>query len=145
MTWKNDPHYWPFVGGIQWIPLRKGQWCGVLTVSLLLVWICCLTNSRYVDDFRRQETFPCYWSFVRGIHRRPVNSSHKGPVMRKISPVDVSWSSSSSWYRCYRHYHHSHIILYQHTNWVGLWHRLYTYKHFVRKQMCFFFLYSFIY
>ena len=22
--------------------------------------------------------FPCYWPFVRGIHRWPVNSSHKG-------------------------------------------------------------------
>ena len=22
--------------------------------------------------------FPCYWPFVRGIHRRPVNSQHKG-------------------------------------------------------------------
>ena len=22
--------------------------------------------------------FPCYWPFVRGIHRSPVNSSHKG-------------------------------------------------------------------
>ena len=27
-------------------------------------------------------------SFVRGIHRWPVNSPHKGPVMRKIFPFD---------------------------------------------------------
>ena len=26
--------------------------------------------------------------FVRGIHRWPVNSPHKGPVMRKMSPFD---------------------------------------------------------
>ena len=29
---------------------------------------------------------PYYWSFVRGIHRSPVDSSHKGPVMLKASP-----------------------------------------------------------
>ena len=27
-------------------------------------------------------------AFVRGIHRRPVNSPHKGPVTRKIVPFD---------------------------------------------------------
>ena len=28
------------------------------------------------------ETFPRYWSVVRGIHRSPVNSTHKRPVTR---------------------------------------------------------------
>ena len=27
-------------------------------------------------------------AFVRGIHRRPVNSPHKGPVTRKMFPID---------------------------------------------------------
>ena len=27
-------------------------------------------------------------AFVRGIHRRPVNSPHKGPVTRKMFPFD---------------------------------------------------------
>ena len=27
-------------------------------------------------------------AFVRGIHRRPVNSPHKGPVTRKMVPFD---------------------------------------------------------
>ena len=26
----------------------------------------------------QMETFPCYWPFVRGIHRSQVNSPHKG-------------------------------------------------------------------
>ena len=30
------------------------------------------------DDVIRWKHFPCYWSFVRGIHRSPVNSPHKG-------------------------------------------------------------------
>ena len=30
------------------------------------------------DDVIKWKHFPRYWSFVRGIHRSPVNSSHKG-------------------------------------------------------------------
>ena len=30
------------------------------------------------DDFIKWKHFPRYWSFVRGIHRSPVNSPHKG-------------------------------------------------------------------
>ena len=43
--------------------------------------------------------------FVRGIHRSPVNSPHKGPVTRKMVPFDdvimktayVHWDSPISW------------------------------------------------
>ena len=30
--------------------------------------------------------FPHHWPFVRGFHRSPVESPHKGPVMRKAFP-----------------------------------------------------------
>ena len=30
------------------------------------------------------DLFPRYWLFVWGIHRSPVNSPHKGPVMRTL-------------------------------------------------------------
>ena len=30
------------------------------------------------DDVIKWRHFPCYWPFVRGIHRSPVNSPHKG-------------------------------------------------------------------
>ena len=29
------------------------------------------------NDVIKWKHFPCYWSFVRGIHRSPVNSPHK--------------------------------------------------------------------
>ena len=32
----------------------------------------------YHDDVIKWKHFPRYWSFVRGIHRSPVNSPHKG-------------------------------------------------------------------
>ena len=40
-----------------------------------------LTNQCYValhDDVIKWKHFPRYWPFVRGIHRSPVNSPHKG-------------------------------------------------------------------
>ena len=30
------------------------------------------------DDVIKRKPFPRYWTFVRGIHRSPVNSPHKG-------------------------------------------------------------------
>ena len=30
------------------------------------------------DNVIKWKHFPCYWLFVRGIHRSPVNSPHKG-------------------------------------------------------------------
>ena len=34
------------------------------------------------DDVINGKYFPYYWAFVRGIHRWPVDSPHKGPVTR---------------------------------------------------------------
>ena len=36
------------------------------------------TNAPYHDDAIKWKHFLRYWPFVRGIHRSPVNSSHKG-------------------------------------------------------------------
>ena len=36
----------------------------------------------------KKHQSPHYWPFVRGIHRWPVNSLHKGPVTRKTFPFD---------------------------------------------------------
>ena len=41
----------------------------------------------YVDPHKKHKR-PHYWPFVRGIHRWPVNSPHKGPGARKKIPVD---------------------------------------------------------
>ena len=36
------------------------------------------TITMYHDDVIKWKHFPRYWPFVRGIHRSPVNSPHKG-------------------------------------------------------------------
>ena len=37
-----------------------------------------ICNLFYHDDVIKWKHFPRYWPFVRGIHRSPVNSPHKG-------------------------------------------------------------------
>ena len=36
------------------------------------------------DDVIQWKHFPCYWPFVRGIHRSPENSPHKGQWRRAL-------------------------------------------------------------
>ena len=38
----------------------------------------CKYHSTFYDDVIKWKHFPRYWPFVRGIHRAPVNSPHKG-------------------------------------------------------------------
>ena len=38
----------------------------------------------YHDDVIKWKYFPCNWPFVRGIHRSPVNSPHKGQWRRAL-------------------------------------------------------------
>ena len=43
---------------------------------------------------KRKHQSSASLAFVRGVHRRPVNSPHKGPVTRKMVPFDdamVAW------------------------------------------------------
>ena len=47
----------------------------------------CLLN-RYSGTDQRKHQSSASLAFVRGIHRRPVNSPHKWPVTRKMFPFD---------------------------------------------------------
>ena len=51
--------------------------------SLTIVYL-----SVYSGADQRIHLSPASLAFVRGIHRWPVNSSHKGPVTRKMFPFD---------------------------------------------------------
>ena len=52
----------------------------------------CLTAYADPHHLKKLQR-PHQWPFVRGIHRWPVNSPHKGPVTRKKAPI------------CSRHHH----------------------------------------
>ena len=49
-------------------------WFGSITISARLY----IVTSPADDEVIKWKHFPRYWSFVRGIHRSPVNSLHKG-------------------------------------------------------------------
>ena len=70
------------------IKMASAKW-----VHFVSVWICLskyhsydtvwlrptlLLNKLLHDDVIKWKHFPRYWPFVRGIHRSPVNSPHKG-------------------------------------------------------------------
>ena len=53
-------------------------------------------------DVIKWKHFPRYWPFVRGNHRPPVNSPHKGPVTRSFDDLRLnkrlSKQSKSRWF-----------------------------------------------
>ena len=51
--------------------------------SLIIVY-----STVYSDADQRKPQSSASLAFVRGIHRWPVNSPHKGPVTRKMFPFD---------------------------------------------------------
>ena len=64
------------------------------------------------DDVIKWKHFPRYWSFVRGIHRSPVNSPHKGQWRdaffdlrpnKRLSKQSWGWwfETSSRWLWCH--------------------------------------------
>ena len=51
----------------------------------------------YSGADQRKHQSPASMAFVRGIPRRPVNSPHKWPVMRKMFPFDdiiMTWTNA---------------------------------------------------
>ena len=48
------------------------------------------------DDVIKWKHFPRYWPFVRGIHRAPVNSTHKGQ-WRGALMFSLIWAGINGW------------------------------------------------
>ena len=69
---------------MMWAPLLRSMrlMCShfqqLMVLSPTLVWLHDSQYPRYIyDDVMEWKHFPCYWPFVRGIHRSPVNSPLK--------------------------------------------------------------------
>ena len=59
---------------------------GTIASQITSLIIVCSTVYSGADQRKDQSSAPL--AFVRGIHRGPVNSPHKGPVTRKMSPFN---------------------------------------------------------
>ena len=87
MTWKSFPHYCPFVRGIHRWPVDSPHKGPVMRNFDVPLYPPLATGDRWIpltsagdahDDVIKWKQFPRNWPFVRGIHRSPVNSPHKG-------------------------------------------------------------------
>ena len=116
------PHYWPFVMETNGVPATKGsimRWfdisfvhyndviMGKMASQITSLTIVYSTVYLSADLRKHQNSAPL--AFMRGIHRRPVNSPHKGPVTRKMFPFDdvirlSAWTSCSTHYRVAGHW-----------------------------------------
>ena len=64
-----------------------GPYCVISPVSVKQTEPCGKTSTipkKQHDDVIKWKHFPRYWPFVRGIHRWPVNSAHKGQWRRAL-------------------------------------------------------------
>ena len=82
---KNSPGSWSWFA----IPLNNHYsdvimgWIASQITSLTIVY-----SSVYSGAEQRKHQNSASLAFVRGNHRRPVNSPHKGPVTRQMFPFD---------------------------------------------------------
>ena len=80
-----------------------------------------ITHS-FDDDVIKWKHFPRYWPFVRGIHRSPVNSPHKGQwlgaLMLSLMCARInSWVNNREAGDLRRYRHHYYVIVMLMTWW----------------------------
>ena len=86
-------------------PRRHDAHATSLGIWLCYVLFCCefIINYQWLkwlhDDVIKWKHFPRYWPFVRGIHRSPVNSPHKGQwrgalMFSLIGARNNSWANN---------------------------------------------------
>ena len=63
-----------------------------LETKTIVIWEISNIRTKHYDIIK-WKPFPRYWSFVVGIHRSPVNSPDKGPMMRTLMFL---WCGSAS-------------------------------------------------
>ena len=102
LSWWNirnshNPHHFPSaISASSHITSRKH--CNAVIMSAIGSQITSLTIV-YSDADQRKHQSSASLAFVRGIHRRPVNSPHKGPVTPKMFPFDDVIMGKMGWPR----------------------------------------------
>ena len=75
-------------------------------------------STVYSSADQRKHQSSASLAFVRGIHRRPVNSQHKGPVTRKMFPFDdVIMCITNSQFMSYIYRHSMGVVSLPHCKW----------------------------
>ena len=84
--------------------------------------LCCYVIRYIHDDVIKWKHFPRYWPFVRGIHRLPVNSPHRGQWRRAlmfslICAWTKSWLNNRDTSDLRRHSAHYDVTVMKHPMW----------------------------
>ena len=95
-------------------------------VDVILLPVLRILKSVYPnhDDVIKWKHFPRYWPFVRGIHRSPVNSPHKGQWRRALM-FSLIYARINSWVNnreagdLRRHPTHCDVIVMPRANFIG--------------------------
>ena len=77
--------------GLQWVPYNSFDHYNDVIMSTMMSQITSLTivySTVYSGANQRKHQSSAPLAFVKGIHRRPVNSPHKWPITRKVFPFD---------------------------------------------------------
>ena len=115
VKWKHFPRSWPFVRRIHRSPVNsphKGQWRGVLMLSLICAWINASVNNREADYLRRHRTHYDITVMIRSIPNISIKEVQKleagpGLVKRVLSKTKyeapsviyfLSGNCDSLWY-----------------------------------------------
>ena len=70
------------------------RWCHVSGMAYRFTAFSILDLQFAQANNKENTQAQCYWPFVRGIHRWPVDSPHNWPVMWKVFPWhDVTWTA----------------------------------------------------
>ena len=111
-----------------YLKIPSGKWwpfCLSLNVLKHAVHACI---HHYHDDVIKRKHFPRYWPFVRGIHRSPVNSPHKGQwrgaLMFSLICARINdWVNNGEAGDLRRHRAHCDVIVIHLTRHIHLMHR----------------------
>ena len=91
---------WALLCGLYWrYAACDGQFfvpCLYKAYCLMLLCNCAIETNSPSWWRQQMEHFPCYWHFVKGIHRWPVNSLHKGQ-WRWALMFSLIWAWRNGW------------------------------------------------
>ena len=110
-----------------------------ITMSAMASEITSLTivySTVYSGADQRKDQSSASLAFVRGIHRWPVHSPHKGPVTRKMFPFDgvIMTNDGLVYWRFYASHGLSESMVFLHLNQNQGW-PIFNFSFVIRKQL----------
>ena len=86
---------WCCIIGVANVTVTTVYWYNTLTKHSLFPAYQLYVGDIYHDDVIRRKTKSHYWPFIRGFHRWPVNSPHKGQWHGALMfPLIYAWTNS---------------------------------------------------